>query len=100
MANKDWYHWQHDRLLLRLQVQTRASDNKFAEILEDRIKLRIKAAAVDGKANKAVINFLSKEFRTPKSCVQILHGHWNKQKLVLIHMPGRLPRLPGLERAE
>ena len=58
MANKDWYHWQPDGLLLRLQVQTRASDNKFAEILEDRIKLRIKAAAVDGKANKAVIHFL------------------------------------------
>ena len=100
MTNKDWYHWQAEGLLLRLPVQTRASDNKFAEILEGRIKLRIKAAAANGKATEVVIKFLSKEFRTPKSYVKILHGHLNKQKLVLIHMPGRLPRLPGLESAE
>ena len=100
MVNKECYYWESGDLLPSLHVQTGASVDKFAEILEDRIKLRIKAAAVDGKANEAVINFLSKEFRTPKSCVQILHGHWNKQKLVLIHMPGRLPQLPGLERAE
>ena len=85
---------------LRLQVQTRASDNKFAEILEDRIKLRIMASAVNGKANEAIINFLSKEFRMPISCVHILRGHSNTKKLVLIHIPGRLPDLPGLEMAE
>ena len=71
MVNKDWYHWTSERLQLRLQVQTRASDNKFAEILEDRIKLRIMASAVNGKANEAIINFLSKEFRTPVSYVHI-----------------------------
>ena len=97
MANKDWYHWSPEGLQLRLQVQTRASDNKFAEILEDRIKLRIMAAAVNGKANEAIIKFLSKEFRTPKSCVQIWRGQSNSTKIVLIHDPGRLPVVPGLE---
>jgi len=77
MVNKDWYHWQADRLRLLLQVQTRASDNKFAETLENRIKLRIKAATANGKANEAIIKFLSKEFRTPKPYVQILRGHSN-----------------------
>jgi uncharacterized protein (TIGR00251 family) len=100
MVNKDWYHWTSERLQLRLQVQTRASDNKFAEILEDRIKLRIMASSVNGKANEAIINFLSIEFRTPISCVHILRGHSNTKKLVLIHNPGRLPDLPGLEMAE
>lgn len=99
MAKKDCYHWHNEGLQLRLQVQTRASDNKFAEILKDRIKLRIKVAAVNGKANEAIVKFLSKEFRTPKSDVQILRGHRNTKKLVLIHKPGRLPELPGLESA-
>jgi len=43
MLNKGWCEWKNGALLLRLHVQTRASDNKFAEIKEDRIKLRITA---------------------------------------------------------
>lgn len=100
MIKKDWYHWQPEGLLLRIQVQTRASDNKFAEILENRIKLRIKAAAINGQANEAIIKFLSKEFRTPKSYVNILRGHNSTRKLVLIHSPGRVPELPGLKLAK
>jgi uncharacterized protein (TIGR00251 family) len=96
MLNKDWYIWKSGDLLLRLKVQTRASTEKFAEILDDRIKLRIKAAAVDGKANEAIIKVLSKEFRTPKSHIQILSGHTSKKKTVKIHKPGHLPDLPGL----
>jgi len=66
MVNKDWYHWTSEGLQLRLQVQTKASDIKFAEILDDRIKHRIMASAVNGRANEAIIKFLSKEFRLPK----------------------------------
>ena len=69
-----------------------------AELLEDRIKLRIKAPAVDGKANEAIIKVLSREFRTPKSHIQILSGHSSKKKLVLIQKPGHLPDLPGLKQ--
>ncbi|HEC27347.1 MAG TPA: YggU family protein [Gammaproteobacteria bacterium] len=98
MVNKDWYEWKSGNLLLRLQVQTRASVNKFAEIKENRIKLRIKAAAVNGKANDAIIKFFSKEFRVPKSSVEILRGGKSTKKLVSIHSPGQLPELPGLQR--
>ena len=98
MVNNDWYNWKSGDLLLRLQVQTRASADKFAEILENRIKLRIKAPAVDGKANEAIIKVLAKEFRTAKSTIQILSGHNSKKKLVIIQKPGRLPDLPGLKQ--
>ena len=97
MVNNGWYYWKSGDLLLRLKVQTRASTDKFSELLEDRIKLRIKAPAVDGKANEAIIKVLSKEFRTPKSHIQILSGHRSKKKLVKIQKPGRLPGLPGLK---
>ena len=69
-----------------------------AEQLEDRIKLRIKAPAVDGKANEAKIKVLSKEFCTPKSHIQILSGHSSKKKLVKIQKPGHLPDLAGLKQ--
>ena len=100
MVNKDWYEWKSADLLLRLQVQTRANANKFAEIIEDRIKLRIKAAAVNGKANAAIIKYFSKEFGVPKASVKILHGYKSTKKLVSVHNPGKLPELPGLQRIE
>ncbi len=100
MLNKDWYEWKNGDLLLRLQVQTRASENKFCEIIADRIKLRITAAAVNGKANDAIKKFFSKEFRVPKSSVEILRGYKSTKKLVSIHSPGQLPESPGLLHIE
>jgi len=68
--------------------------------MEDRIKLRIKAAAVNGKANDAIIKYFSKEFRVPKASVEILHGYKSTKKLVSIQSPCQLPELPGLQRIE
>ena len=82
MVNSNWYDWKSGDLLLRLKVQTRASAEGFAEALDDRIKLRIKAAAVNGKANTAIIKVLSKEFRAPKSQITILSGHSSDKKIV------------------
>ena len=96
MVNKDWRQWKSGDLQLRLQVQTRTSTEKFGEVIQDRIKLRIKAATVDGKANEAIIRFLSKEFQTPRSSITIIRGQRSTKKLVYIHCPGRLPELPGL----
>jgi uncharacterized protein (TIGR00251 family) len=81
MVNKECYYWESGDLLPSLHVQTGASVDKFAEILEDRIKLRIKAASVNGKANEAIIKFLSKEFRTPKSYIQILRGKSSRKSV-------------------
>ena len=81
MVNKECYYWESGDLLPSLHVQTGASVDKFAEILEDRIKLRIKAASVNGKANEAIIKFLSKEFRTPKSYIQILRGNSSRKSV-------------------
>jgi uncharacterized protein (TIGR00251 family) len=98
MVNNDWYNWKSGDLLLKLKVQTKACAEGFAELLDDRIKLRIKAAAVDGKANEAIIKLLSKEFRAPKSQITILSGHSSKKKIVKIVKPGRLPDIAGLEQ--
>ena len=51
------------------------------------------AAAVDGKANAAIIKVLSKKFRTPKSQITILSGHSSNKKIVKIEKPGRLPHI-------
>jgi uncharacterized protein (TIGR00251 family) len=67
-----------------LRAQPRASRNAFAGIIGDSIKLAITAPPVDGKANQAVIQFLSDFFRVPKSNITIVSGETGKNKVVAI----------------
>lgn len=52
----------------------------------DSIKIKIKAAPVDGEANKEVIRFLSEFLQIPKREIQILHGESSRTKLVEVRV--------------
>ncbi|MBI5654302.1 DUF167 domain-containing protein [Candidatus Uhrbacteria bacterium] len=49
-------------------------------------KIRLAAPPVDGKANGALIKFLSDVLDIPKSSIEVLKGHSSKQKIVEIPM--------------
>jgi hypothetical protein len=68
-------------------VSIRISPNaKKNEIIKDGdiFKLKITAQPIDGKANKAVIEFLSKQFKIPKTSIKILKGETSKDKTILL----------------
>jgi hypothetical protein len=67
-----------------LRVQPRASRNAFAGVMGDAIKLAITAPPVDGKANQAVIQYLSDLFRVPKSSIEIVSGETGRNKVIAI----------------
>lgn len=46
------------------------------------LRLRIAAPPVEGKANKAVLEFLAAKLRLPKSSLSLLHGSSGRLKLV------------------
>lgn len=48
--------------------------------------LRIKAKAVEGKANKAVIEFLSEELNIRKKDIEIIKGEKNSKKIISINI--------------
>lgn len=70
-------------IILQLKISPNASQNAIIKA-SDGIKIKITAQPVDGKANKALIEYLSKEFKIPKNSIEILKGHTNKEKTVLI----------------
>ena len=86
-----FYQWDDDDLVLNIRVQPRASNDGFAEILDDRIKLRITAAPVEGKANRYLIAFLAKTFSVAKADVHIISGQSGRNKRVRIQHPARWP---------
>ena len=67
-------------------VSFRISPNaKKNEIIKenDIIKIKITAQPIDGKANKAVIEYLSKTFKIPKTSIEILKGETSKDKTII-----------------
>ncbi len=71
-----------DGIIVNIKISPNAKRN---EIIKDgnNIKIKITAQPVDGKANKSVIEFLSKNFKIPKTSIKILKGETSKEKTIL-----------------
>ena len=72
-------------LILQIRISPNASKNEIIKT-DDGIKVKITAQPVDGKANKALIEFLSKQFKVPKTSFEILKGETSKDKTLLIRV--------------
>ncbi|HFQ60953.1 MAG TPA: YggU family protein [Epsilonproteobacteria bacterium] len=78
-----FYEIRESKVSLRIKAQPNASKSEFAEVYgEDAIKIRIKAPAVEGAANKELVKFLSKSFKVPKSDIIFKTGQNSKVKIV------------------
>ncbi|HED33505.1 MAG TPA: YggU family protein [Gammaproteobacteria bacterium] len=86
-----FYEWHNETLIIRIKVQPRASKDAFCEVLGDRLKVRITAPPIDGKANQHLIKFLAKQFKVSKSQVRLLSGECSREKRFEISSPEKLP---------
>ena len=78
-----FYKIKGEKVSIRIKAQPAASKNEFCEIYgEDAIKIRIKAPAVEGAANKELIKFLSKSFKVSKSDIIFKTGQNSKIKII------------------
>ena len=72
--------------VLAVRVIPRARKDEIVEILDDgTVKIRLTAPPVEGKANKALVSFLSRVIMVPRSQFEILRGEKSRNKLILIH---------------
>ena len=65
-------------------MQPGASRSEFAGRHGERIKVRLAARALDGKANQALVEFLAQHYKVPKRNVRIESGLKSRQKRVVI----------------
>jgi len=71
-------------VLIEVLVQARASKDEVAGEMDGRLKLRLRAPAVEGRANEALREFLAELLKRPKSAVRILAGERSRTKRVEI----------------
>ena len=73
-----------DGVILNVRAQPRSSRSGIDGILGDAVKVRIRCAPVDGKANKELIETLADAFGLPKSAVVFKSGETSKTKRILL----------------
>jgi len=82
-------------LLLALHVQPGASRTEVAGTHgtegDARLRVRLAAPPVDGKANAELLRFLAEAFGVPLRQVVLLRGVSSRQKSVRIESPARRP---------
>jgi len=88
------YRWVGDDLMLDLHVQPGARKSEFAGLHGDRLKLRIQAPPVEGRANAALLRFIAQACGVPVSRVALEHGSGGRHKRVRVTRPERCP--PGV----
>ena len=74
-----------DGLKIKIKISPNSSKNEIIKN-KDEVKIKITAQPIDGKANKALIEFLSKEFKIPKTSIEILKGNSSKEKTILFNI--------------
>jgi uncharacterized protein (TIGR00251 family) len=91
-----YYRWDGADLLLDCHLQPKASRDEFAGRHAERLKIRLTAPPVEGKANAQLLAFLAAAFAVSKSQVSLESGQQSRQKRVRIKQPQRLPAELGL----
>jgi uncharacterized protein len=66
---------------LKVRVTPNSRKTEFGGYREDEIILRLNAPALEGKANKAAIEFLAKSFAVSRSSVVLVSGEKSRHKI-------------------
>ncbi len=77
-------HLREGAATFSVRVQPRASRDEIAGEMGGALKVRLRAPAVENRANEALIEFLAQILKTPKSAVRILSGDRSRAKRVEI----------------
>lgn len=76
--------------MIDVRVQPRASRSEIAGTFGERLRVRLQAPPVDGRANAALVEFLAETFGVPRAAVTIEHGLSGRDKRVRIRKAGPL----------
>ena len=67
-------------MIVKVKITPNAARNAIEGMQGDLLRVRIAAPPDKGKANEALIAFLAKEWKIPKSHIRILSGHASRIK--------------------
>ncbi|MBN2690172.1 MAG: YggU family protein [Gammaproteobacteria bacterium] len=89
----EFYTIDGDKIILQVHLQPGAKKSEIVGIHGEYLKIRVKAPAVEGKANDALLKFLAQEFEVVRKDVVLTKGKQSRYKQVTIHNITELPKV-------
>jgi uncharacterized protein len=69
-------------VIFPVRVKPRASQDEIAGVMNGALKVRLRAPALEDRANESLCEYLAELLKTPKAAVRILSGHHSRRKRV------------------
>ena len=95
MAGRAWLRDEGGALVLALHVQPGAARTEVAGVHGEgraaRLRIRLAAPPVDGKANAELLRFLAAAFDVPLRNVTLVRGEASRQKTIRVAAPAQRP---------
>lgn len=79
-----WYRYESDVLILKLYIQPGAKRDEVMGPMKDELKIKLATPALEGRANSALIKFLSQLCQVPKSKIVLKSGEKSRHKIIEI----------------
>lgn len=74
---------------LKVHVQPGASRDEITGWEDDLLRVRLRARAVEGKANRSLVEFLAEALGLRQRQVVLVKGERSREKLVEVDLPSR-----------
>lgn len=81
----EWINETPQGLDIKIRAVPRASKNEIQGIYDGALKVRLTSPPIDGKANQALIKFLSKTLGISKAQIELTRGQTGRSKTLRIH---------------
>ena len=86
-----WYRASDTGWVLDVHAQPGAKRSGIAGLHGERLKVRIAAPAVDGRANEALERYLAECLGVPRTVVRVVKGDRSRDKRVAVDAPDAAP---------
>lgn len=79
-----WYRCEQGVVVLRITTQPGAKKTEIVGLYQDTLKIRVQAAAIEGRANQALLKFLALCFKVPLRNVRLVRGEQSRVKTITV----------------
>ena len=77
-----WYRYSNGNLILVLYIQPGARSSEVVGLYGDSLKIKLASPPIDGRANKALVQFIATLFSMPVRQVKLIRGDKSRHKTV------------------
>ena len=83
--NATWYIRGNDLITLKIYLQPGAKQNEMTGLYNDALKIRLKAPAIEGRANEALLKYIAELFDVPRANIKLKRGDTSRHKTIEVH---------------